>query len=352
MSPKRVRGFAWCLAVAFAAGAAAAPVVVTPGPLAAYIFVPPAGSGSGNGTSSGPVETLQRCFVSPTSGMRTLVMSTRNWTGWTKPVTVYYKLVGGGASAGWGTPAQFASAGGSSVIMKNGTIVSAAFGMSASQMAAGRQVQSGSFTVTSTDTLVFVAGGGAGAASSGWVSYDYSGYYYYYYPGGGGAGYYGGGAGQAYGGYGYPAAGAYVATGGTSTAGGTGAASGGYYYGASNVSGGGSNASNGGNATAGLYSGGKMMAGGGGGLGRSGNSGGQSNSWMGMDCPIPSDEDAAVPTATTFDLSQSAGKPGKTFSGTDPYGYYYSCVSGGGFGQIVLQYQAPTCDLIPQFSNP
>ncbi len=336
----------------------AAPVVPTPGSVAGYTFSPPATSGGGSGGSTGPVETLSTCRVTPALSNRTLSMASRNWNGHTKPINVYYKMVGGGGGgvAGDVSQARFGSAGGSSAILKNGTLVAVAPGQSAAASVAGSapSIVSGMFTVTSSDTLVFVNGGGAGTAGIGGTSFGGPGWYYDGYPGGGGAGYYGGGTGDAYSGYGAPAAGAAYATGGTGVAGGTGAVNGSLSVGGTLGAGGGNGAGDGATWGVALYLGSSTItAGGGGGQGRSGRAGGLGYAGMTW-CPAaPTGAQTYAPTSTTFDLHPSAGQPGGVnFNGTDPSGYAYACKTGGGFGQIVLQYQAITCDVIPQYDQP
>jgi hypothetical protein len=348
-----------CLAIACAA-AFGAQVVVTPGSAAGYSFYPPAQSTSTNGAQ----ETLVTCYVTPTANTRTLVMSSRNWFGYTKPVTVYYKMVGGGA--GWaalpGTGTllpQMVSGGGSTAILKNGTLLNYAKGMSASEIPAGRSVVSGSFTVTNSDTLTFTLGGGSGG---GIVAANYTGVWNYYgYVGGGGSGYYGGGSGQnqSFMSPAYPSAGAAIATGGTNLAGGTGITNGGLAFGATNTNsgwnaGGGNGASSGANPSFGYWNGYLLMnynTGGGGGQGAHGNTAGDING--GFYCPNPATgRPATMPIATSFDLDSSAGTPGYMFMYSDPASNPHTCYAGGGFGQIVLQYEAPTCDVIPQWNQP
>lgn len=344
---------------ALASGAHAAPVVITPGSVAGYSFTSPASS-SGGGSSSGPVETLDMCRVTPALSSRTLSMASRNWYGYNKPITVYYKMVGGGGGAvvGDATGPQFISAGGSSAILKNGALIAVAPGQSAAAAAAKAApvVVSGSFTVSPTDTLTFINGGGAGVSGIGATSYGGPGpsYYYRVYPGGGGAGYYGGGVGSSYDGYGMPVAGAAYATGGTGTAGGTGAFSGSLYTGASSgpVTGG-NGASSGASWSVDKYSPGSITSGGGGGQGRTGDAGGSSQGYLPNKCPAQAPgAQSYAPTSTTFDLHPSAGIAGGSLFNGSEFGVNYSCAAGGGFGQIVIQYQALTCDVIPQYDQP
>jgi hypothetical protein len=344
---RKALGAAVFLAVVCAT-AWAAPVVLTPGSVAAYSFYPPAAATTG-GNSDGPVETLSMCFVTPTADDRTIVLATRNWYGYTKPVNVYYKMIGGGTGVSklFGNPMpQMASAGGSSAILKNGTLVAAASGQNANVTT--RNIVSGSFTVTSADTLRFVAGGGGG---TGLATYLYTGQYVYYgYSGGGGAGYYGGGAGQTYYNVGtVPVAGAAVATGGTGLAGGAGASAGTLNYGATGSANGGG--LGGGAVSVMFWNGyGNMYysIGNGGAKGNPGTSGGNAVGY----CPAAPDMPASMPLATTFDLDPYSGKAAYSYNGIDPWGYAFNCDTGGGRGQIVLQYQAPTCDLIPQWNLP
>jgi hypothetical protein len=288
-------------------------------------------------------------------------MSSRNWFGYSKPLTVYYKMVGGGASEGFTVSAdlpQMGSAGGSTAILKNGALVAVARGMDAANVGSARQVVSGSFTVTNTDTLQFVLGGGAGG--TGWAQ-SYSGVWNSYaMPGGGGAGYYGGGAGS----YTYsccnvpiPAT-AATATGGTGIAGGTGAGgNGGFGFGGGSVAAGGNGTSTGASYGVQLWNGYFTMnyySGGGGGYGQPGAPGGNPNSYVALGCPAypPSTNRTGTPLATSFDLDPFSGAVGPRYGYTDWVGYINDCHSGGGPGEIVLQYEAPTCDIIPHWNQP
>lgn len=358
------------LAVLAAAGfsAWAAPVVVTPGTLAGSVYSrqDPPGSGSGG---SGPVERMNTCIVTPTADDRTLVMSTRDWHGRTTPVTVLFTMVGGGPGIGPNSFAQLASAGGSSAILKNGTVVGSANGGNAG--ATTRNIVSGSFTVSSTDTLRFVAGGGAGSGAWGysyplycWIDegggngYDYYTFQYYGWPGGGGGGYFGGGAGQYYQNScssGYPAQLPGVATGGTGTAGGLGSpGNGSLGYGGYNSSSGYdgyAGGTGGGAKSVSLWSGYGMayyVIGAGGGAGQPGGGGGSALNG----CPAPSDMPSSMPIASAYNVDPTSGAQGYAYGGYDPWGYYYNCNSGGGRGQIVLKYQAAACDLIPNYNAP
>jgi hypothetical protein len=362
----RIRVVAACLA-ALSPALFAAPVVVTPGTLATNMF----SHGATNSTSPGPVETLNTCYVTPSADDKTIVMSSRPWRNYTKPVTVFYKMVGGGA-ANTGRP-QLDAAGGSSAILKNGSLIAAANGMNAG--GTGGTVVSGSFTVTSNDTLRFVVGGGAGAGTMAYYyaaycdGYDADGNYYGYYTfqwygytGGGGAGYYGGGAGQYYqsscAAPGAPGVLSGIATGGTGIAGGVGAPGAGSLGigGANTNSGwdGGAGGTSAGPKVLGMWSGyanAYYQIGGGGNKGQPGVPGGSVGA-PSATCPWPADTPASMPLATTYDLDSKSGKLGYGYSGMDPYGYPYNCTSGGGRGQIVLRYQAITCELIPQYNAP
>lgn len=117
------------------------------------MYFPSGITGTGGGSGTGQTGTLQTCRVTPTSGTRTLVLGSRPWFGHNKPVTVLYKMVGGGAGAG--DRPQLESAGGSTVILKNGAVVAVAPGMNAGGT---RSPINGSFTVTSADTLTFILG--------------------------------------------------------------------------------------------------------------------------------------------------------------------------------------------------
>lgn len=168
-----------------------APVVVTPGSLAKYVYLPP-GSGSGSGSGSGMQETLQTCVVQPVGGTTrsdwTLALSSRNWLSYTKPVKVFYTMVGGaGGHAGGG--------GGSSAILKNGTLVAAAAGGDGGPIIGAGDpgdgvVSQGSFEITSSDSIRFIAGGGGGAGGTSSLFGAAV-----YFSGGGGQGYRGGGGG-------------------------------------------------------------------------------------------------------------------------------------------------------------
>lgn len=334
------------LAVLAAAGFSAwsAPVVVTPGTLAGSVYSrqdPPTTAASG---SSGPVERMNTCIVTPTADDKTLVMSTRNWSGRTTPLTVFYKMVGGGAGTStlYGSVyPQFASAGGSSAILKNGALVAAASGMNGGGTT--RNIVSGSFNLTSTDTIRFVAGGGGGSAVVAY-QYGYSGYTYYGYSGGGGAGYYGGGSGTTYSGTG-PTAGAPVAYGGTGTAGGAGGGTAGSLnYGGSTSGGGYPGGYSYGSYIVSFWSGyGNMyyQVGAGGNKGMPGVPGGPIAGYLSY-CDPPPGVPASMPLETTYDLDANSGMPA----------FQYSCYSGGGRGEIVLKYQAAACDLIPNYNAP
>ncbi len=322
----------------------------------------PAGDSCGGSqvcNGSGTCISLVTCYVTPTANDRTLVMSTRNWFGYTRPITVYYKMVGGGAGPTYlpgstGTLPQFMSAGGSTAVLKNGTMVAAASGMNAGDIANPRQVVSGLFTVAITDTIRLISGGGGGF---GQVGTSYTGVYDYYgWPGGGGAGYYGGGSGvrqdwPA----GYPVAAPAVAFGGTGTSGGAGAAPGSLGRGGSTPGGaaGGNGLANGASTTTSMWDGfvnQNYTAGGGGGYGQHGLPGGDSPTCPSN--PAGSGRGAATPLATAFDLSPISGTAGFQHVFSAPGGGFFRCGVGGAAGEIVFQYQAPTCDLIPQWNLP
>jgi hypothetical protein len=352
-----------CLAAASAA-AWAAPVVVTPGSLADKVF-----QRGPDPVAADKLEKLVTCYVTPTADDKTIVLSTRNWNNYTKPITVFYKVVGGGAARA--SNPRYDAAGGSSAILKNGSAVAVANGMNAG--ATSPNVVSGSFTFTSSDTLRFVAGGGGGAGAEPYYYADYcwiddgqgGGYTSYQFhhwalTGGGGAGYFGGGAGAYYesscAAPGYPPVGAAIATGGTGIAGGIGVG----VPGSANV--GGYNPTGNSGYPGGYSYGGRMIStwngygmaywtvGAGGNKGQPGQGGGTTSG--GSACPFPPNTPAAMPLATTYDLHPTSGQAGSGYSGTDAYGYSYNCAGGGGRGQIVLQYQAKTCDLIPQYDKP
>ena len=176
--------------VAIPFASVAAPIVPKPGSNAGYLFFPPAST-----STSSPEEGLIGCVTTPTVGDTTLSMSAQDWTGYNKPITVNYLMVGGS-----GGPGPGAGGGGSTAIVKNGTVVAVANGGDAGQTAS---TSSGSFTVSQTDTVRFVVGGGGGGGatltdSSAYTDID--GNYTstvidYIRGGGGGAGYRGGGAG-------------------------------------------------------------------------------------------------------------------------------------------------------------
>jgi hypothetical protein len=354
------------LLAAIASGAStqtawAAPIVVTPGTPAIHSFypqLPPPTTGS-----SDPIATLSRCIVSPTAGQRSILLSSRNWYGYTKPITVYYKMVGGGAGGNGGTQTlpQIGSAGGSTAILKNGTLVAIANGMSAANAGSPPQIVGGTFTVTSADTLQFILGGGGGGSD---VGQAYTGTWdSYALPGGGGAGYFGGGAGVYQTSVGTGAAiplGAATAMGGTGTAGGAGAGgSGGPGYGGGypGQATGGNGASSGTGYMVALWNGYGVTiyhySGGGGGYGQPGMPGGNPNSYVALGCPAypPATNRSGAPLATTFNLDPFSGAAGPYYGYFDGT-YNNNCRSGGGPGEIVLQYQAPSCDLIPNWNQP
>ncbi len=337
----------------------AAPVVVTPNSLAGYAFFPPAASAPGG--TGGMQETLQTCLVEPARGDRTIALASRFWGGSTRPVTVFYRLVGAGGGAGKSPGAaepRFGGAGGSSAIFRNGALVAVASGAASARAAAAPAA--GQLQVTPSDTLRFVVGGGGGG---GYRYFDYSaGYTYYALPGGGGSGYFGGGAGSS-----DPTTAPFgnaadLAQGGSGNAGGAGGlgqgpvGSGSAGAGGSALpgAGGGSGTSTGANGWGGGWDGFRFtnfQSGGGGGQGRDGAWGGWTY------CPGPHDPGAnpsrtvraARPSA--FALDPLAGSAGFTYLYSVP-GSIYDCSAGGVAGQVVLQYQAPTCDVIPNWDQP
>jgi hypothetical protein len=350
-----------CLAACAAGAGSAAPVVVTPNSLAGYTFYPPLGGGpSGVGAMQ---ETLQTCFVEPARGDRTLAMATRYWAGLNRPLTVFYRLVGGGGGAGKSAASvepRFGGGGGSTAILRNGSLVSTASG--APSAGAATAAAPGQFQLTSTDTLRLVVGGGGGG---GYRYSNYTGVYTYYaLPGGGGAGYFGGGAGSndpvTLPMYGNPAD---LAQGGTGSAGGRGGlGQGAIGAGISNAGGssalgasGGNGASQGANGAGGGWDGFRAtsyLSGGGGALGRDGT-------WSGWTaCLSPYDPTTSSPRSsraarpTAFALDSVAGSAGYIYSHTASGGGFYDCGAGGVAGQIVLQYQAPACNLIPNWDEP
>lgn len=159
--------------------ATAAPVVVTPGSMAGYTyFAPAASTGGGGGSGTGEdVSTLQRCLWAPSSGDQTV--SVANQFNYTKPITLYYRLVGGNGGSG-----PSGGGGGSSAILLNGTV--AALGKGSDGNAGNAPEVAGTLTIKAGDTLRFVTGGGGGdgMAMPGFTI-----------GGGGGAGYTGGGGG-------------------------------------------------------------------------------------------------------------------------------------------------------------
>jgi len=339
----------------------AAPVVVTPGALSGYAFYPP-GVGGG-GTPNGMQQTLQTCFVEFSRDDRTLLMSTRNWFS-TTSVTVFYKMVGGGAGVTIGPPGsmvtqpQLQSAGGSSVLLKNGSLVAAANGMDGGQASISSPptpgtVVAGQFTLTPSDTLRVAVGGGAG---SGMVVSTYWGpWYYMALPGGGGSGWEGGGSGLSTGwSTTSPTPSAGVAKGGTGTTGGAGSGYGGAGYGGTNGSGttGGNGNADGASTSIGTWTGYNSMSysfGGGGGRGRFGQAAGDQNG--GWTCPQSPMQTYSPSQPTSFALDPYSGTAGFYFYWADPASNSHNCYAGGGRGQVVFQYQAPTCDLIPNWNQ-
>lgn len=355
---------ATCLAACAAGAALAAPVVVTPNSLAGYTFYPPLGGGSsGVGAMQ---ETLQTCFVEPARGDRTLVMNTRYWAGLNRPLTVFYRLVGAGGAVGKSPSSvepRFGGGGGSTAILRNGSLVATASG--APSAGAATAAAPGQFQVTSTDTLRLVVGGGGGG---GYRYYNYTGVYpyytYYALPGGGGGGYFGGGAGsndavtQPM--YGNPAD---LAQGGTGSAGGSGGlGQGGIGAGVSNAGGssaggasGGNGATQGSNGAGGGWDGYRAtsyQSGGGGALGRDGTWSGSTACLGPYDPTTSTPRSSRAPRPTAFALDPVAGSAGYIYSQPAGGGGFYDCGAGGVAGQIVLQYQAPVCNLIPNWDEP
>ena len=347
------------LLLATNAGATAAPVVVTPNSLAGYTFYPPLGAGpSGVGAMQ---ETLQTCFVEPARGDRTLVMSTRFWAGLSRPLTVFYRLVGGGGGAGKSPSSiepRFGGGGGSSAILKNGSLVATASGAPSATVAVAGST--GQLQVTSADTLRLIVGGGGGG---GYRYPIYTGVYTYYaLPGGGGAGWFGGGAGSNDAVSPLPGIPSDLAQGGSASAGGSGGlGQGSVGAGSANAGGsalpgasGGNGTIQGNNGAGGGWDGYRNtsdQSGGGGALGRDGNWGGWSF------CPSPYDPAGSAPRTsraarpTALALDPLAGSAGFIYSQTVPGGFY-DCSAGGVAGQLVLQYQAPVCTLIPNWDEP
>lgn len=348
---------AGALAVCAWSPSRAAPVVVTPNSLAGYAFFPPASSAPGTGMQ----ETLQTCFAEPARGDRTISMASRFLGGSTRPLTVFYQLVGGGGGGGRSTSSveqRFGGGGGSTAILKNGTVIATAIGAASATPASPASM--GQIQLAPSDTLRIVVGGGGGA---GYRYYNYTGVYTYYaLPAGGGAGYFGGGAGS------NDAVTAPfgntvdLAQGGTGTLGGRGGlGQSGVGNGASNAGGsalpgasGGNGATQGSNGAGGGwdgYRGTSYQSGGGGALGRDGTWGGWTY------CSSPYDP-TAYPTRSVrasrpsgFALDPSAGSAGFLYF-QNQGGGFYDCVAGGVAGQVVLQYQAPTCDAIPNWDQP
>lgn len=336
----------------------AAPVVVTPNSLAGYAFFPPAASAPGGGMQ----ETLQTCFVEPSRGDRTISMASRFLGGSTRPLTVFYQLVGGGGGGGRSPSSleqRFGGAGGSTVILKNGAVVATASGAPSATAAAA--TPAGQIQVGPSDTLRLVVGGGGGG---GYRYYTYTGAYTWYaLPAGGGAGYFGGGAGsndavtQPF--WNPPD----FAQAGTGTAGGRGGlGQGSVGNGAANAggsalpgAGGGNGAAQGLNGAGGGWDGYRTtsyQSGGGGAVGRDGTWGG----WTYCASPYDSSANPARSVRairpSSFTLDPLAGSAGYLYFHMVPGGGSWDCIAGGVAGQVVLQYQAPTCDAIPNWDQP
>jgi hypothetical protein len=117
---------------------------------------------------------------------------------------------------------------------------------------------------------------------------------------------------------------------------------------------GGSGSSQGSNGAGGGWDGYRStsyQSGGGGALGRDGT-------WSGWTaCPSPYDPSTSTPRSSRashpagFTLDPGAGSAGYTYS-QPVAGGFYDCGAGGVAGQIVLQYQAPACNLIPNWDEP
>lgn len=174
-----LRRSAALLALAFATGATAQTILVTPGSLANYTYIPPgSGSGSGSGGGTGEnVSTLQRCLWAPATADKSVTVPDKFYD-YNKDVTVYYRIAGGDGGAG-----PLGGGGGSSAILKNGTVVALGPGGNGGQAA---PEVSGTFTIKKGDNLRFITGGGGG---------DGHAYGTNNVGGGGGAGYTGGGGG-------------------------------------------------------------------------------------------------------------------------------------------------------------
>lgn len=143
----------------------AAPVLVTPGKAAAYMFFPPGSGGSGAANGGTDVGTLQTCFVS-TKGVQTLDLSTRPWGSYNKPLKVFYSIIGGmgGTNQGNGSFST-GGGGGSTAIIKNGVLVAVSAGGDGgnwTNQPTRPSVVNGSFEVSKTDNLEFIVGGGGG----------------------------------------------------------------------------------------------------------------------------------------------------------------------------------------------
>lgn len=356
------------------------PVVVTPKAVIGNIT-----GSTGTGGTSGPVETLQTCYATPTTSDRTIVMSTRQWGSFEGPITVYYKVIGGGGGYTWA-----GGGGGSTAIVKSGTVVAAGPGGAGGSNAAA---VSGSFSLAKTDTLRVVIGGGGGG-----VQYSVNDYGYRY-GGGGGAGYYGGGSGPRM----VSGAGGTVTAsgGGTGTAGGAAGNCTSGCYGAGNVgsqfygapiygytSTSSATLTTGGPphtdlvadwywGSVGNSAGGGGAAGGGGGAGNRGYFSGGSNAgasqfhyatylyWTGAvlieSCTANTTtmlDDMGINTSYYRAMAHSCGandypRPtsGNTFNLAYRAGRIGQTYYGGHAGQAIMMYQAPTCGLIPNYDE-
>ena len=96
---KSTAAFALVLAGAMHA-ALAAPIVATPGSLAGYTYFPPSNNGGSSEASGTNVSTLMRCYKQPSANNRTISMSSRNWYDLDKPVQVYVRAYGGDGGGG------------------------------------------------------------------------------------------------------------------------------------------------------------------------------------------------------------------------------------------------------------
>lgn len=186
---------ALCATLLASSWCAGAPVVVTPGALAGYVFYPPAATSPTTSNSNGSF--VQTCYFSPSSGDQTI--NTANWDWTAQPaagIDVLAKLIGGTGGGLSNLVGPAGGGGGSSAIVVNGTAVAVANGSNANAVPVAKTAM---FTIKQNDILRFVSGGGGG------MSYrtPYSTTYNpnpnppddEYVGAGGGAGYTGGGGG-------------------------------------------------------------------------------------------------------------------------------------------------------------